>query len=188
MFERFTDRARRAVVLAQEEARALRHNYIGTEHLLLGLVAEGEGLAAQALALSGVTLDAARAAVHEIIGVGTLQPTAHIPFTPRAKKVLEFALRESRQLGHTYIGTEHILLGMIKEGEGVAAQVLGRLGEPEAVRDKVRELMTLPAPTAAAASTPALSTELVILRTLNEILARLDAIERKLGEPPAATA
>jgi ATP-dependent Clp protease ATP-binding subunit ClpC len=128
MFERFTDRARRVVVLAQEEARMLDHNYIGTEHLLLGLVHEGEGVAAQALAGMGIQLEAVRWQVEQIIGRGKGRPAGHIPFTPRAKKVLELALREALQLGHNYIGTEHILLGLVREGEGVAAQVLQKLG------------------------------------------------------------
>jgi ATP-dependent Clp protease ATP-binding subunit ClpA len=128
MFERFTDRARRVVVLAQEEARLLNHNYIGTEHLLLGLIHEGEGVAAMVLESLGISLEAVRAQVEEIIGQGQSAPTGHIPFTPRAKKVLELSLREATQLGHNYIGTEHILLGLIREGEGVAAQVLVKLG------------------------------------------------------------
>jgi hypothetical protein len=128
MFERFTDRARRVVVLAQEEARLLNHNYIGTEHILLGLIHEGEGVAAKALESLGISLEAVRAQVEEIIGQGQSAPTGHIPFTPRAKKVLELSLREALQLGHNYIGTEHILLGLIREGEGVAAQVLVKLG------------------------------------------------------------
>jgi ATP-dependent Clp protease ATP-binding subunit ClpC len=128
MFERFTDRARRVVVLAQEEARMLDHNYIGTEHILLGLIHEGEGVAATALESLGVSLEAVRQQVEEIIGQGQQAPSGHIPFTPRAKKVLELALREALQLGHHYIGTEHILLGLIREGDGVAAQVLAALG------------------------------------------------------------
>jgi Clp amino terminal domain, pathogenicity island component/UvrB/uvrC motif len=128
MFERFTDRARRVVVLAQDEARLLNHNYIGTEHILLGLVHEGEGVAAKALEALGISLEAVREQVEEIIGQGQEAASGHIPFTPRAKKVLELALREALQLGHNYIGTEHILLGLIREGEGVAAQVLVRLG------------------------------------------------------------
>ncbi len=128
MFERFTDRARRVVVLAQEEARLLNHNYIGTEHILLGLIHEGEGVAAKALESLGISLEAVRAQVEEIIGHGGPAPSGHIPFTPRAKKVLELSLREALQLGHNYIGTEHILLGLIREGEGVAAQVLVKLG------------------------------------------------------------
>jgi Clp amino terminal domain, pathogenicity island component/ClpX C4-type zinc finger len=128
VFERFTDRARRVIVLAQEEARLLDHNYIGTEHVLLGLIHEGEGVAARALESLDISLGAVRAQVEEIIGQGDTAPVGHIPFTPRAKKVLELSLREALQLGHNYIGTEHILLGLIREGEGVAAQVLVRLG------------------------------------------------------------
>jgi ATP-dependent Clp protease ATP-binding subunit ClpC len=128
MFERFTDRARRAVVLAQEEARMLNHNYIGTEHILLGLIHEGEGVAARVLASMQVSLAAVRRQVEEIVGEGQTATAGHIPFTPRAKKVLELSLREALQLGHNYIGTEHILLGLIREGEGVAAQVLQKLG------------------------------------------------------------
>ena len=128
MFERFTDRARRVVVLAQEEARLLKHHYIGTEHILLGLIHEGDGVAAKALESLGVSLEAVRSQVEKIIGKGKSEPGSHIPFTPRAKKVLEFSLREALQLGHNYIGTEHILMGLIREGEGVAAQVLTKLG------------------------------------------------------------
>ncbi len=127
MFERFTDRARQVIVLAQEQARLLNHNYVGTEHLLLGLIDEGEGVAAQTLESLGVLLDVVRQQVEEIIGQGVQPPSGHIPFTPRSRKVLELSLRESLQLGHNYIGTEHILLGLIREGEGVAAQVLARL-------------------------------------------------------------
>ncbi len=142
MFERFTDRARRVVVLAQEEARMLNHNYIGTEHILLGLIHEGEGLAAKALENLGISLNAVREQVTEIIGKGQQSPTGHIPFTPRAKKVLEYSLREGLQLGHTYIGTEHILLGLIREGEGVAAQVLVKLGaDLNKVRQQVIQLL-----------------------------------------------
>jgi len=142
MFERFTDRARRVVVLAQEEARMLNHNYIGTEHILLGLIHEGEGLAAKALENLGISLNAVREQVTEIIGKGQQAPTGHIPFTPRAKKVLEYSLREGLQLGHTYIGTEHILLGLIREGEGVAAQVLVKLGaDLNKVRQQVIQLL-----------------------------------------------
>ena len=128
MFERFTERARRVVVLAQEEARMLTHNYLGTEHILLGLAREGEGVAARALESLGISLEAVRQQVEEIIGRGQEAPSGHIPFTPRAKKVLELSLREAQQLGHNYIGTEHILLGLIREGSGVAAQVLVKLG------------------------------------------------------------
>ena len=138
MFERFSDRARRVVVLAQEESRRLNHNYIGTEHLLLGLTSEREGVAAQVLLSLGVSLDAVRTQVEEIIGRGDDSPAGHIPFTPRSKKVLELSLREALALGHNYIGTEHILLGLIREGEGVAAQVLVKLGaDLPVVRDRV---------------------------------------------------
>ena len=143
MFERFTDRARRVVVLAQEEARMLNHNYIGTEHILLGLIHEGEGVAAKALESLGISLEAVRSQVEEIIGQGQQAPSGHIPFTPRAKKVLELSLREALQLGHNYIGTEHILLGLIREGEGVAAQVLVKLGaDLNRVRQQVIQLLS----------------------------------------------
>ncbi|MFY9774432.1 MAG: Clp protease N-terminal domain-containing protein, partial [Trebonia sp.] len=142
MFERFTDRARRVVVLAQEEARMLNHNYIGTEHILLGLIHEGEGVAAKALESLGISLEAVRQQVEEIIGQGQQAPSGHIPFTPRAKKVLELSLREALQLGHNYIGTEHILLGLIREGDGVAAQVLVKLGaDLNRVRQQVIQLL-----------------------------------------------
>ncbi len=142
MFERFTDRARRVVVLAQEEARMLNHNYIGTEHILLGLIHEGEGVAAKALESLGISLEGVRQQVEEIIGQGQSAPSGHIPFTPRAKKVLELSLREALQLGHNYIGTEHILLGLIREGEGVAAQVLVKLGaDLNRVRQQVIQLL-----------------------------------------------
>ncbi len=143
MFERFTDRARRVVVLAQEEARMLNHNYIGTEHILLGLIHEGEGVAAKALERLGISLEGVRQQVEEIIGQGQQAPSGHIPFTPRAKKVLELSLREALQLGHNYIGTEHILLGLIREGEGVAAQVLVKLGaDLNRVRQQVIQLLS----------------------------------------------
>ena len=143
MFERFTDRARRVVVLAQEEARMLNHGYIGTEHILLGLIHEGEGVAAKALESLSISLDGVREQVQEIIGPGQESPSGHIPFTPRAKKVLELSLREALQLGHNYIGTEHILLGLIREGEGVAAQVLVKLGaDPSRVRHQVIQLIS----------------------------------------------
>ncbi len=149
MFERFTDRARRVVVLAQEEARMLNHNYIGTEHILLGLIHEGEGVAAKALESLGISLESVREQVQEIIGQGQQAPSGHIPFTPRAKKVLELSLREALQLGHNYIGTEHILLGLIREGEGVAAQVLNKLGadavqgDPEGLQGLGRDALAL---------------------------------------------
>ena len=143
MFERFTDRARRVIVLAQDEAKLLNHNYIGTEHILLGLIHEGEGVAAKALESLGISLEAVRAQVEEIIGQGQQVPTGHIPFTPRAKRVLELSLREALQMNHTYIGTEHILLGLIREGEGVAAQVLLKLGaDLNRVRSTVLQLLS----------------------------------------------
>jgi hypothetical protein len=188
MFERFTERARRVVVLAQEEARRLDHNWIGTEHILLGLIREGEGVAAKTLESLDISLDAVRQKVEEIIGRGQQPPSGHIPFTPRTKKVLELALRESQQLGHNYIGTEHILLGLIREGDGVAAQVLVTLGadlnrvrqqaiqllhghsaeEPAPARSAERELRLL----------PALKTHLEALEQ------RLTAIEQRVGTGP----
>jgi ATP-dependent Clp protease ATP-binding subunit ClpC len=156
MFERFTDRARRVVVLAQEEARMLNHNYIGTEHILLGLIHEGEGVAAKGLESLGISLEGVRSQVEEIIGQGQQAPSGHIPFTPRAKKVLELSLREALQLGHNYIGTEHILLGLIREGEGVAAQVLVKLGaDLNRVRQQVIQLLSGYQGKEAAASGPA---------------------------------
>ena len=135
MFERFTERARKVVVLAQEEAWVLRHNYIGTEHLLLGLLREEEGVAARVLTALGVTLDEARERVESIVGYGTEGPGMQAPFTPRSKKVLEIALREATRLGHDHIGTEHILLGVVMQGEGIGARVLSDLGvSPDDVR------------------------------------------------------
>ena len=143
MFERFTEKARRVVVYAQEEARMLNQNYIGTEHLLLGLIREQDGIAAKALESLNISLEDVHAQVEDLIGRGTFVPTGHIPFTPRAKKVLELSLREALQLGHNYIGTEHILLGLIREGEGVAAQVLLNLGaDLEKVRSAVIQLLS----------------------------------------------
>jgi ATP-dependent Clp protease ATP-binding subunit ClpC len=144
MFERYTDRARRVVVMAQEEARGLGHNYVGTEHILLGLIHEGDGVAAKALTALGVSLDESRAKVETIIGLGDLAhvQSGPIPFTPRAKKVLELAAREARELGDGYIGTEHILLGLMREGDGVGAQVVNSAGiEFSAVRHQIRELL-----------------------------------------------
>ncbi len=141
MFERFTNRARHAVVLAQEEARRLQHNYIGTEHVLLGLLGEPEGVAARALQRFGVTRDGMREEVEAIVGTGSGHVSGHIPFTPRAKKTLELALREALQLHHNYIGTEHILLGVIREGEGVGAQVLRQHGDLLAIRVAVLDLL-----------------------------------------------
>lgn len=143
MFERFTDRARRVIVLAQEEARNLKHNYLGTEHILLGLIREGEGVAAKALEALGVTLESVRTQVIDIIGEGQEPPSGHIPFTPRAKKVIEFAMREGLQMGHSYIGTEHLLLGLTREADGVAAQVLIKLGaDMPTVRNQVSQLIS----------------------------------------------
>jgi len=142
VFERYTDRARRVVVLAQEEARMLNHNYIGTEHILLGLIHEGEGVAAKALESLGISLQAVRQQVEDIIGRGQQAPSGHIAFTPRANKVLELASQEALQFGHNYIGTEHILLGLIREGEGVAAQILVKLGaDLNRVRQQVIQLL-----------------------------------------------
>ena len=142
MFERFTDRARRVVVLAQEEARLLNHNYIGTEHILLGLIHEGEGVAAKALESLGISLEAVRQQVEEIIGQGGSSPSGHIPFTPRAKKVLELSLREALALKHDHIGTEHILLGLLRESSGLAARVLSDLeAQPAALRARVQGLL-----------------------------------------------
>jgi ATP-dependent Clp protease ATP-binding subunit ClpC len=142
MFERLTDRARRVVVLAQEEARMLNHNYIGTEHILLGLIREGDGVAAKALTSLGIDLQAVRQQVTEIIGQGQQAPSGHIPFTPRAKKVLELSQREATELGHSYIGTGHILLGLIREGQGVAAQVLVKEGaDMDRVRPQVAQAL-----------------------------------------------
>jgi ATP-dependent Clp protease ATP-binding subunit ClpC len=180
MFERFTDRARRVVVFAQEEARLLDHNYIGTEHILLGLVHEGEGVAARALDSMGIGLVAVRQAVEEIIGRGQHASSGHIPFTPRAKKVLELSLREALQLGHTYIGTEHILLGLIREGDGVAAQVLVRLGA-DLDRTRLQVIQLLHGRLEAGAMRVGPSAEPLADR-LASIAARITAIERRLRE------
>jgi ATP-dependent Clp protease ATP-binding subunit ClpA len=143
MFERFTDRARQVLVLAQEEARLLNHNYIGTEHLLLGLIHEGEGVAAQALESLGVSLPAVRQQVEETIGRGQQVSSGRIPFTPRAKKVMELSRREALAMGHNYVGTEHILLGLLREGDGVAAQVLVRMGaDLNRVRQQVIRILS----------------------------------------------
>ena len=198
MFERFTDRARRVVVLAQEEARGLNHNYIGTEHILLGLIHEGEGIAARGLESLGISLESVRQEVVAIIGQGQQSPSGHIPFTPRAKKVLELSLREALQLGHNYIGTEHILLGLIREGEGVAAQVLQRLGaELQKVRQTVIQLLSgpqgseeqnAPAQPSGRESTPSGSTvldqfgrnltQMARERKLDPVIGRIREIER----------
>jgi ATP-dependent Clp protease ATP-binding subunit ClpA len=172
MFQKFTDRARRVVVLAQQEARMLDHNYIGTEHILLGLVHEGEGVAAKALESLGISLEAVRREVEETIGRGLEAASpGHIPFTARAKKVLELSLREALQLGHNYIGTEHILLGLIREGDGVAAQVLVKLGaDLNRVRQQVIQLLHGHAPD-------------VVLDT-RPIESRLSALEQWVGIAP----
>jgi ATP-dependent Clp protease ATP-binding subunit ClpC len=184
MFERFTDRARRVVVLAQDEARMLNHNYIGTEHILLGLIHEGEGVAAKALESLGISLHAVRQQVEEVIGRGQHSPSGHIPFTPRAKKVLELSLRESLQLGHNYIGTEHILLGLIREGDGVAAQVLVKLGaDLNRVRQQVIQLLhgyQGTGPAAAGAGVADLADQ------LTSLAARLAVVEQRLREFPLA--
>jgi ClpA/ClpB-like protein/UvrB/UvrC motif-containing protein len=176
MFQRFTDRARRVVVLAQEEASRLDHGYIGTEHILLGLIHEGEGVAANALKALGIRLGPVRQQVEEIIGRGQEAPQGHIPFTPRAKKVLELSLRESKQLGHNYIGTEHILLGLIREGDGVAAQVLVRLGaDLNRVRQQVIQLLH-----GRTAEEPGPGAE----AGLETVEQRLTAIEQRVGTGP----
>jgi hypothetical protein len=188
MFERFTDRARQVVVLAQEEARMLNHNYIGTEHILLGLIHEGEGVAARSLESLGISLEVVRQQVEEIIGQGQQAPVGHIPFTPRAKKVLELSLREALQLGHNYIGTEHILLGLICEGEGVAAQVLVKLGaDLNRVRQQVIELLHGKGPELAAPA-PRERTLLSRLQArLDAVETRLAAIEQRVGTGPDTT-
>jgi ATP-dependent Clp protease ATP-binding subunit ClpC len=197
MFERFTDRARRVVVQAQEESRELNHSYIGTEHLLLGILREDEGVAAEALASLEVGLEPAREQVAEITGRGQQAPSGHIPFTPRAKKVLELSLREALRLGHPYIGPEHILLGLITEGHGVAVEVLRVQGAPpERVQARVLELvppvgedLAGPSGTDRPVRVVRASAQLdEVLRRLDAIEARLAAIEQRLGlgEPPAA--
>jgi ATP-dependent Clp protease ATP-binding subunit ClpA len=192
MFERFTDQARRVVVLAQDEARMLRHNYIGTEHILLGLIREGQGVAARALESLGISLEVVRQHVEEIIGQGQGPQQGHIPFTPRAKKVLELSLREARQLGHDYIGTEHILLGLIREGQGVAAQVLVKLGaDLNRVRQQVIQLLhghqgQEPASSEAASSGPWRGGgPSDVPARVNALESRLSAIEQRVGTGPA---
>jgi len=178
MFERFTDQARRAVVLAEEEARLLNHNWIGTEHLLLGLIRQGDSVAARALEALGISLQAARREVEEIIGQGQQVPSEVIPFTPRSKKVLELALRESLQLRDDYIGPEHILLGLIREGDGVAAQVLVKLGAGlNRTRQQVIQLLhghpaEEPLPARFAAQK---------LRVMPTVQTRLEAVEQRLA-------
>ena len=186
MFERFTDRARRVVVLAQGEARGLNHNWIGTEHLLLGVISEGNGVGARALEAMRISPVAARQEIESIIGRGQ-EPVGdgHIPFTPRAKKVLEQSLLESMQLGHDYIGTEHILLGLMREGDGVAAQVLVKLGaDQNRVRQQVIQLLH-----GYQGQEPAAPVVVDELRDrLTSIAARLAVIERRLGDATASAA
>ncbi len=186
MFERFSNRARRVVVLAQEEARMLNHNYIGTEHILLGLIHEGEGVAAKALESLGISLEAVRQQVEEIVGQGQEAPSGHIPFTPRAKKVLELSLREATQLGHRYIGTEHILLGLIREGDGVAAQVLVKLGaDLNRVRQQVIQLLhghqSDDEPWCTRAPRRSGKTGRGKRKLLSELLDRFDSVESRLS-------
>ena len=188
MFERFTDRARRVIVLAQEEARLLNHGYIGTEHILLGLIHEGEGVAAKALESLGISLDMVRQQVEQIIGQGEHSPSGHIPFTPRGKKVLELSRREADQLGHSYIGTEHILLGLIREGDGVAAQVLVKLGaDLNRVRQQVIQLLhgyQAKKPVSARSTAPELSLLPAVQAGLEAVEQRLTAIEQRVGTGP----
>jgi ATP-dependent Clp protease ATP-binding subunit ClpC len=188
MFERFTDRARRVVVLAQEEARMLNHNYIGTEHILLGLINEGEGVAAKALESLGISLDAVRQQVEEIIGQGQQAPSGKIPFTPQAKKVLELSLREALQLKHNYIGTEHILLGLIREGDGVAARVLVKLGaDLDRVRQQVIQLLhgyQGREPVSALSAAQELRLLPAVKTRLEAVEQRLTAIEQRVGTGP----
>jgi ATP-dependent Clp protease ATP-binding subunit ClpC len=212
MFERFSTRARRAVVLAQEESRLLNHDYIGTEHILLGLLAEQAGVAARVLSSLDITLGAARDQVREMIGEGTHEASGHIPFTPRAKKVLELSLREAMRLRSEIIGTEHLLLGLIAEGDGVGAQILERLGaSADVVREKVVELaraepegvsaeaaspedpIERPLPRAFSSSSRSLHVRVEALREFRDLLEsidrRLSAIERHLGiDTPAERA
>jgi len=194
MFERFTERARRVVVSAQEEARDLNHSYIGTEHLLLGLMRDADSVGARALQELEIRQDAVRERVIEIIGRGKGAPSGHIPFTPRAKKVLELSLREALELKHAYIGTEHILLGLVREGEGVAAQVLDKLGGSlSRVRDKVIELAPAGTGEGAEPSSPLRRAGLrgpldELMRRLEAMDERLAAIERHLGLGTAAAA
>jgi ATP-dependent Clp protease ATP-binding subunit ClpC len=190
MFERFTDRGRRVVVLAQEEARLLDHNYIGTEHLLLGLVREGEGVAARALTSLGISLEAVQQQVAEIIGRGKRPPSGHIPFTARAKKVLELSAREADALGGNYVSTEHLLLGLLRLGEGVGVQVLAGLGgDLNTVRDQVLLLCGQSGPELAAGRTwpgtqPRSRLADEPLARIEELDARLAAIERWVGMRP----
>jgi ATP-dependent Clp protease ATP-binding subunit ClpC len=182
MFELFTDRARRVVVLAQEEARMLEHGYIGTEHLLLGLIHEGEGVAAKVLEAMGIDLDAVRQQVEAIIGRGRQAPSGHIPFTPRAKRVLELSRRESDQMGLHYIGTEHILLGLVREGDGVAAQVLVKLGaDLSPVRQHVIQLVRGSTVESPGQGGPWRVARGARAGVIEDVLARIDAMDRRLA-------
>ena len=192
MFERFTDRARRVVVLAQEEARTLNHDYIGTEHLLLGLIHEGQGVAAKALESLGISDEAVTQRINEIVGRGKKPArSGHIPFTPRAKKSLELSLREALQLGHNYIGTEHILLGLIREGEGPGAQVLtGLNADLDTVRERVVELVRghqgkeLPGLRSGKGGRVKRRMLAEILAHVQSIDSRLSAVEQRVGIGP----
>jgi ATP-dependent Clp protease ATP-binding subunit ClpA len=185
MLERFTDQARRVVVLAEEEARMLDHNWIGTEHILLGLLREGEGMAARVLESLGIGLQPVRQQVEEIIGQGQQLPSEQIPFTPRSKKVLELALRESLQLGHGHVGTEHILLGLIREGDGVAAQVLVRLGaDPNRVRQRVIELAGGQRPQSVRRVSREAAPVIWVQARLDVVEGRLAAVEQRVGIRP----
>ena len=185
MFERFTDRARRVVVMAQEEARLLNHNYIGTEHILLGLIREGDGVAATALESLGISLDEVRQQVEEIIGRGEQAPSGHMPFTPRAKEVLELSLRESMQLGHDYISTEHILLGLIHERGGVAAQVLVTLGAGlNEVREQVIRLISGDQPQSGRRAPREGAPVSDVRAPLSVVQGRLAALEQRVGTGP----
>jgi len=190
MFERFTDRARRVVVMAQEEARLLQHSYIGTEHMLLGLLSEGEGLAARVLRDLEINLEALAEEVKELIGRGASSPSGHIPFTPEAKKALELSLRESLQLGHDYIGTEHLLLGVLHQGDGAAPEVLVRHGaDLNTVRGRVAELLAQHQGQPKVKRGPGATALSEISLQLAMIGQRLTAIEARLGiEEPAAHA
>jgi ATP-dependent Clp protease ATP-binding subunit ClpA len=185
MLERFTDQARRAVVLAEEEARTLDHNWIGTEHLLLGLIREGDGVAARALESLGISLQPVRQQVEEMIGRGQQVPSEQIPFTPRSKKVLELSLRESLQLGQDHVGTEHILLGLIREGDGVAAQVLVRLGaDLNRVRQQVIELVSDLRPQSGRRPPREVVPVIWMQVRLDVVEGRLAAVEHRVGIGP----
>lgn len=175
MFNQFSDRARRVVVLAQEEARLLHHNYIGTEHLLLGLIREHDGVAAHALEDVGVSLEAVRSKIKQLIGVGAREPDAHIPFTPRSKRLLELSLYEAKELGDSEIGTEHLLLGLVEEGEGVAAQILNGMDAGAGrVRSRILEIRGSNAESA----TPAVKS----VYGASSMARRIEALERRVTE------